>query len=278
MAHGVRAVVFLGAAGVAAGACVTVKHYTGADCTGEATTTTVPTLASKGSGCYSVGAYSIKDMYCDADSVYRQTVFQGNGCEGQGYNQVYDKCLYGYSATCTLEDCPEGTLKGMLGKSGGPTATWKQYANADCTGDVSEFSYQVRTAEGAPCFNMGKYSLKDNYCAADGTYRQKAFGPGQCEGPGMNQVFKPGECLSGYRFVSCNPATSMDSAAVALLAESFGAFEPGEVEGGEDVRASGVLVAGVGFAAGVSFASVVFWYRRRSSIHMSESLDRKSVV
>jgi len=84
-------------------AIATLMKYDGKDCSGAAHKLEFPTGTEKGSPCIPFGEYSIKDQYCDVDGKFKQTVFQGAGCKGDGKDQVYDEdhCTYGFKlASC----------------------------------------------------------------------------------------------------------------------------------------------------------------------------------
>merc|ERR1712113_239241 len=71
-------------------AMVTLMKYETSDCNGKPTKVQFPAGVHKGSPCFSMGTYAVKDQFCDADGKFKQTVYAGSGCAGDGTDQVFD--------------------------------------------------------------------------------------------------------------------------------------------------------------------------------------------
>jgi len=187
----------------AASACVTLKKYGGGNCSGESANTTFIVGTSLGSPCWDMGTYSVKDQYCDSDGTFKQSVFEGNGCKGVANTQVFDKdhCLFdhdggGYKlGSCEPGDCTAG--------GSAMCVSLKQYPNADCSGEPKGMEWGTGSAPGSPCYEMGTYSVKDQFCDSDGTYKQSVFMGQGCKGPVQSQVFDKEHCLYKMKLRSC---------------------------------------------------------------------------
>merc|ERR1719401_2835795 len=64
------------------GATATLLKYENADCSGNPTEMQFPTGIAKGSPCFNMDTYSIKDQYCDTDGKFKQTIYAGKDCIG----------------------------------------------------------------------------------------------------------------------------------------------------------------------------------------------------
>jgi len=78
--------------------------------------------------------------------------------------------------------------------------TWKTYAEAGCTGSVSEDTYEVASSQGsATCFNAAgsDYSSIDQWCdESSKQYHQAVFSGTTCDGSSTQQTFPLGQCAN----------------------------------------------------------------------------------
>lgn len=220
----IAALFFLGAVRGAFGACVTLKHFSDDTCSGnKISEESFDMSTTKGSPCYNIGQYSVKDQYCD-DGKFVQTAFLGPDCKGEGMHQVYDTdhCTYGMQGICTPAACPHGkNSSAQHGKkssdAGVAQVILKQYTTDDCSDEGKEMQFPTSLKEGSACYSdpSGVYSVKDQYCD-NGKFIQTAWMGSGCKGQGAKQVFEEGKCLYKMKLVSCGPAKSDNSEVIQV--------------------------------------------------------------
>lgn len=197
------AVLFLSGSDAASGSCVTMRQYADNTCSGNNVKEMNFTVGEgKGSPCLNFGKYSVKDQFCDSDGTFKQTAFMGDDCKGDGMDQVYDleHCTYNYQASCAPGKCEASSSPPAESEA---TVTLKQYSTDDCSGEFKEITFPARAEPGSPCTPLRGYAVKDQYCDADGKFKQTVFMGDKCETNGADQVFDKDTCLYKLKLGSC---------------------------------------------------------------------------
>jgi hypothetical protein len=199
-----------GAASADAG-CVRMQKFDTDDCTGDAIQDKQwMTSNEENSKCVKWSWLSFKDQHCTADGGFKQKLYFGPGCILGPIQQEFEKgvCQSKVIFTCdtTAETC-EAEKPKIPAKIGKATATLLKYGTKDCSDKPVEVKFPTARTKGTPCFNMGSYSVKDQYCDTDGKFKQTAFKGSDCQGHGMDQVYDHDHCMYGFKLGSCAPVS-----------------------------------------------------------------------
>merc|ERR1712032_274123 len=194
------------------GSCVHMQKFAHADCSGPITeNVNFSALNKEGSQCVAWGAFSFKDQHCNAEGTFKQSMFLGPGClVGPVQSQEFERgvCQWGTKMSCdTQADCAAKSPP----SDGQATVTLLKYATSDCSDEPSRLTFPTGIAKGSPCFDMEPYSVKDQYCDADGKFKQTVYAGAGCVGEGAEQIFDDAHCTYSFKLGSCvrSPSVQM---------------------------------------------------------------------